>query len=183
MRSSEETILSLESLLESIKKVNLQCKSWGFELNVVKGWNSQQVPKQSVGLLSPPGSNIGAPKLLDGKRIKELYMKGYSVNSLARKYEVSASCVYLTLKRHQCPIRQRRSEHPTGGTMSASCVRVFDIIKAHSSGTPAVMSYTALRKLCNRESLSTMEVIGGVKSLETRKLVTKSDDLIQLTNN
>ena len=61
-----ETILSLESLLESIKKVNLQCKSWGFELDVVKGPRAQ-LPKQSVGLLTKIGAPAKTNRLAFGK--------------------------------------------------------------------------------------------------------------------
>lgn len=196
-----ETILSLEALLKSIKEVNLRCKSWGFELDVVKGPRAQ-LPKQSVGLLT----KIGAPqKRVDWHSAKRLYMKGYALSYLANRYGVSVTCVSTNLKRIKTVLRAqgakggKRAYHPYKGgkrsithdlsvpakvrEMSPSCKRVWDIIQSHTSTSDRVMSYSALRKLCSKEGLSTMTLVASVRSLETRKVLTKSDDLIQLTNN
>ncbi len=96
-----KTILSLESLLEAIKKVNLQCKSWGFELYVVR-----PKPKQSVGLLT----KIALPALrhrIDWGAAKRLYYKGYTLSYLAHKYKVSVTCVSANLKRVETVLRAR----------------------------------------------------------------------------
>ena len=201
-----ETILSLESLLESIKKVNLQCKSWGFELDVVKGPRAQ-LPKQSVGLLT----KIGAPqKQIDWHSAKKMYMKGYTLSYLANKYKASITCVSDNLKRIETVLRARgatgrgvrklsslvvppvfdpRPFLKTGdlsapakvGEMSPSCKRVWNIIQSHTSTSNQVMSYSVLRKLCSKEGLSTMAFAMSVRSLETRKVLTKSDDLVQIS--